>query len=139
MKLQLLPRFSLRLVFISLTLFAVLLGWLARERNIAQNRNELIGLLQESLGKADSDNDFDQNGFNREFKVRVGGFSRVVTISARPTYFVSFIRRQFGDRGFRFLLLPPSLESRKLIYVEAFPEALVLTESEFSEVPAGNH
>ena len=102
-------RFTLRTLFVVVTLLAVPLGYAARELGIARDRLELIGLINNSLdgaytpGPGATDFDFDRSKMS-----------------------LSYLRTISGDRYMYAFWLPTSAtEDNRRRFIEAFPEAFV--------------
>ena len=108
------PRFSLRTLFVALTIAGIALGWLAWQANIVRHREQMRAQIEAAGGAIFFDSvDWMHSPDVRE--LRKGDYQLQV----------SAIRRWLGDRRIGFIGFNRQLTEADRQAIEAFPEAQV--------------
>jgi hypothetical protein len=102
-------RFSLRTIFVVITLCAIWIGWQA---SIVRERKNLRAALISAAGS-------EYNAFNRAWNDNI-------VSSGIPNYKLSWFRIFLGDTTTRMICLPPTITPEQVAeYKRHFPEAFI--------------
>ena len=102
-------QFSLRWLFVLVTLLAIWLGW---QVSIVRERNHLRTTAADAAGS-------NWNAFNRAWN------DHIVSSGIRG-YNISWVRRLLGDESTRMICLPPTMTSEQVAeFKRSFPEAFI--------------
>jgi hypothetical protein len=112
------PRFSLRSLFAAITLLAVLLSWIAWNRQLAMARTNLLRWCDQNGVGYIADRDMHEAGVN---DAAHGGLYTIA--NTEP---MLFIRRWFGDRNVHWFVADDIPSAKRGEFDSLFPEALFL-------------
>jgi hypothetical protein len=117
------PKFSLKLLLISVTILAAIFGWFFSQLNVVRQRRAFLNELSAKWQAADHGKAFSIRVFVLEYEVaKDTGWD---VSNARATS-VPVIRRFFGDRPYLFLALPEDVDQQFIDRaIDLFPEAVL--------------
>jgi hypothetical protein len=111
-----LPRYSLRTLFVAVTAFSLLFGWLAWQASIVHHRQAMLSIINQNGGRV-----FESGEFDLEFPDQVKTIRR-----GDAGYQISQVRKWFGDKLIFMVLFNRQLTGSDRQTIEAFPEAEVM-------------
>lgn len=111
-------RFTLRTLFVLLTVFGLGGGWLVSQINLLKERRLLVARIEQCR----------RNAFAHSFAMYSPDDYPGVSLTA-DRYWCSLGPRLLGDTGYHFLRLPQHVTAGEAQrYVKAFPEAFIVRE-----------
>jgi hypothetical protein len=109
------PQFSLRTLFVVVTILALPLGWLAWQANIVHHRQAMRAMLEAHGGRV----------FLLDIEYRIPPL--VETLRPADIYYnISAVRELFGDLHVSLIAFDRRLTSAEHDATEAFPESEVM-------------